>query len=111
MASRTFDPALYAKIMAVPEGLQHEQYRKQLGKYVTGLAESVKEDILRRWEEIADAEHEWMELNELVLLRLGFGRLDSRLLRDKRLDSPGMRNVIRVKAEEIKKEGRRRRRK
>lgn len=90
----SFDKKLYDQIMSQPEGLPHPLYRKALAKYVRELSDEVKSAVEAARYEIYDMELEWRELNERVLLRLGFTPEEARMLRDKRLDSPGMRRVI-----------------
>ena len=94
-----FDYSLYLKIMSAPEGLPHREYAKALGRYVSTLSEEERQAVLRRRDEILDAEQEWKELNEGVLLRLGFTEDEAGTLYDKRLDSPGMRMLLKVKCE------------
>lgn len=99
----TFDPKLYAKVIAQPEGMAHKEYRKVLARYVSTLTEEQRSDILARRRRIEEAKEEWEELNNEVLLRLGFGEGEAAMLMDKRLDSPGMRMLIRRRADEIKR--------
>ena len=95
------DVKLYNVVMSQPEGLPHKFYRKALASYVTGMSDVERQSVLDQRDEIYNMEAEWMELNEAVLRRLGFGEQEVLLLRDKRLDSPGVRNVIRTRAAEV----------
>jgi len=99
----SFDPILYKQILAQPEGMNHKEYRKVLARYVTTLTESQRSDLLSRRDEIFEAELEWRELNCEVLSRLGFNEVETGMLMDKRLDSPGMRMLMVRRADEIKK--------
>jgi len=98
-----FDPGLYDMVLAQPEGFAHRQYLKVLGRYVSTLSTFERFQIQSRREEIEATELEWKELNHEVLRRLGFNEAEAGMLMDKRLDSPGMRNVIRKRADAIKK--------
>jgi len=101
--STTFDPKLYEKVLAQAEGMRHRVYRKALARYVSTLSGFERVAVLKQREEIEASEEEWKELNFEVLRRLGFGEGEAAMLRDKRLDSPGMRTLIRKRAEEVKK--------
>lgn len=99
----TFDPKLCDKVLSQPEGMAHKEYRKVLARYVSTLTEAERSGIQARREEIEYAEEEWKELNLEVLLHLGFSAGEAAQLMDKRLDSPGMRTLIRNRAGDIKK--------
>ncbi len=98
-----FDPRLFDKVLGQPEGMNHKEYRNVLARYVSTLSEVERVDVLSCREEIGAAEVEWKELNHGVLRRLGFSEAEAGMLCDKRLDSPGMRFLIRKRAEEVKK--------
>jgi len=98
-----FDHKLCDKVLSQPEGMRHKEYRKVLARYVSTLSEDERNDIISRRDEIEDAEDDWRELNFEVLTRLGFSEGEAAQLMDKRLDSPGMRTLIRKRADEIKK--------
>lgn len=99
----TFDKRLYDKVLSQPEGMAHKEYRKVLARYVTTLTEEERQGIQARRNEIEDAEDDWRELNFEVLICLGFSDGEAVQLMDKRLDSPGMRTLIRKRAEDVKK--------
>lgn len=101
MSEREFDPGLYGQVVSQPEGLRRPVYLKQLRVYVKAMTPEARALILARRDEIMEAFSEWKELNFLILTRLGFTEAEAELLKDKRLDSPGMRNVMRVRREEI----------
>jgi len=98
-----FDPKLFKQVLSQPEGMNHKEYRKALGRYISTLSEFERFQIQSRREEIEAAEAEWKELNHSVLRRLDFSEAEAGMLMDKRLDSPGMRLLIRKRAEEVKK--------
>jgi len=100
----TFDPKLYKRVLSQDEGMNHKEYRKVLARYVSTLSEVQRADILSRKDEILAAELEWRELNSEVLTRLGFNEVETGMLCDKRLDSPGVRMLIKRRADEIKRE-------
>jgi len=107
MNGKRVDFGLYRFIMSQPIGLRHSEYRKELARYVTTLSEEAKEDLRERRFEILEAWAEWTGDNYEILLRLGFNTREAEMLRDKRLNSPGVRNVIKSRVEELVKGGRR----
>ena len=110
MNNKKVDFGLYRFIMGQPIGLRHEEYRKELARYVSTLTEEQKEDLRERRYEVLEAWAEWVGDNLEILLRLGFNTREAEMLRDKRINSPGMRNVIKVRVEEtgMRERGRRR---
>lgn len=98
-----FDPKVFESVLSVPEGMNHKEYRKALGRYVSTLSDFERVQIKSRREEIEKAELEWKQLNHEVLRRLGFNEAEAGMLCDKRLDSPGMRTLIRNRKEDVAK--------
>jgi hypothetical protein len=98
---RVWDSLLFKVIMSTPEGPRHYEYARDLRRYVSSLADEDRVFILSHRDEVYDAHAEWMELNESVLLRLGFDETEARNLHMNRLNSPGMRHVIQGKADEM----------
>ena len=103
MNGKKVDLELYRFIMRQPVGLRHGEYRKELARYVTTLSESVKADLRERRYEILEAWAEWIGDNYEILLRLGFNTREAEMLRDKRINSPGVRNVVKNRVEEIRR--------
>lgn len=106
MNSKKIDAELYRFIMRQPVGLRHSEYRKVLASYVSTLSEAAKEDLRERRYEILEAWAEWVGDNYEILLRLGFRTNEAEILKDKRLNSPGMRNAIKVRVEDMVAGGR-----
>lgn len=105
MNNKKVDYELYRFIMRQPVGLRHGDYRKELARYVTTLSDDVKADLRERRYEILEAWAEWVGDNYEILLRLGFRTNEAEMLKDKRINSPGMRNAIKVRVEDITKGG------
>ena len=103
MNGKKVDVGLYRFIMGQPIGLRHGEYRKDLARYVTTLSDEAKEDLRERRYEILEAWAEWCDDNYEILLRLGFNTIEAEMLRDKRINSPGVRNVIRNRVEELRR--------
>ena len=103
MNGKKIDLELYRFIMRQPVGLRHSDYRKELAGYVSSLSEAQREDLRNRRYEILEAWAEWIGDNYEILLRLGFRTNEAEILKDKRINSPGMRNVIKVRVEELTK--------
>lgn len=100
MNNKRVDLELYRFIMHQPVGLRHGEYRNALARYASTLSVAVKEDLRERRYEILEAWAEWVGDNYEILLRLGFRTNEAEILKDKRLNSPGMRNAIKVRVEE-----------
>jgi len=97
------DLELYRFIMRQPVGLRHSEYRKGVGWYVSQMSEADKQLLRDRRYEILENWAEWTCDNYEILLRLGFDTREAEMLRDKRLTSPGVRNVIRNRVEGLTK--------
>ena len=107
MNDKKVDLGLYRFIMGQPVGLRHEEYRKELARYVSTLTEEQKADLRERRYEIQEVWADWTDDNYEILLRLGFSTKEAGMLRDKRINSPGVRRVISVFVEEMRSGGRR----
>ena len=108
--NKKVDFGLYRFIMGQPVGLRHEEYRKELARYVSTLTEEQKADLRERRYEILEAWADWTDDNLEILLRLGFRYGEANMLRMNRINSPGVRNVIKTRVEEIRMRERGRRR-
>jgi len=102
MNNKKVDFGLYRFIMSQPVGLRHDEYRKELARYVSTLTEEQKADLRERRYEILEAWADWTDDNYEILLRLGFNTKEATMLRDKRINSPGVRNVLKMRVEETK---------
>lgn len=107
MNGRKVDLELYRFIMRQPPGSRHSEYRKELARYVSQMSEADREDLRERRYEILENWAEWIGDNYEILRRLGFSTQEAEMLKDKRINSPGMRNVIKNRVEEVTKGGRR----
>lgn len=99
--SRNFDQELFKLIMSMREGLPFPVLRKEVAKYIKTLTPEQRQEYIDRRDEILDEWSEWKESNHWVLMRIGFNDIEADLLDDKRLDSPGVRNVLRNRAVEL----------
>jgi len=93
-----FDMGLFKLIMSMREGLPFPLLRKEIQKYIRTMSEEAKQDILNRRQEILNNWVEWKDANHYVLTHIGFTDAEADMLDDKRLQSPGVRNVIRNRA-------------
>ena len=98
---KKLDLELYRFIMRQPVGLRHSEYRKEVARYVSQMSEADREDLRERRYEILENWAEWVGDNYEILLRLGFNVPEAEMLKDKRLTSPGLRNVISLRVKEM----------
>ncbi len=96
-----FDMDLYKLVMSMREGLPFPLLRREIQKYVRTLTSQQKQAILDRRQEIVNAWLEWKDSNHYILMHLGFSDAEAAMLDDKRLQSPGVRNVLRNRAVEL----------
>jgi len=90
---------IYKRVMSAPEGLSGKEHRRSVRKYVREMSPSEVDDVQGRAEEIE--EHSWDEwlLNREILMRLGFSNDETQVLARCRLNSPGIRILIRERVE------------
>lgn len=98
MRELTRDQA-FAVVMHGPEGPRYHVYRRSLSRYVDSLAMVQRLSILSRRSTITRRYIEWTEYNAMVLRALDFNEGEVELLKGRRLNSPGMRELIRVRYE------------
>ena len=96
-----FDMELFKLVIGMREGLPFPLLRREIQKYLRTMTTEQKQTILDKRQEIVNSWLEWKEANYYVLTRLGFTAGEAEILKDKRLHSPGMRNVIRNRAMEL----------
>jgi len=91
--------ALYKQIMSQPEGLPHREYRRLVRDYVREMSPDDIGVLRSREEEIeADGIEEQM-LRKEIFLELGFMDVEAGFFARCRLDSPGIRTLIRERVE------------
>ena len=100
-SDRFFDFELFELIMSMREGLPFLVLRKEVTKYVRTLTSEQKQSYVDRRDEILDEWSDWRESNHWVLVRIGFNDIEADLLDDKRLESPGIRRVLKIRATEV----------
>ena len=90
---------IYKRVMSAPEGLSGKEHKRLVRKYVREMSPSEVDDIQGRAEEIEEnGWDEWL-LNREVLMRLGFSNDETQVLARCRLNSPGIRTLIRERVE------------
>lgn len=99
--SAMFDMDLFKLVMGMREGLPFPVLRREVQRYIRGMTEEQRQDILNRRQEIVNSWVEWKESNHYILTHIGFTDAEADVLGDKRLQSPGVRNVMRNRAVEL----------
>ena len=85
---------IYKRVLAVPEGLSGAEHKRLVRKYVREMDEGTINDILAREAEIEERSwDEWL-LNREILMRLGFSSDETQVFARCRINSPGMRTLI-----------------
>ena len=90
---------IYKRVMSAPEGLSGKEHRRLTRKYVREMGASEVEDIRSRAGEIEENSWDVWLLNREVLMRLGFSNDETQVLARCRLNSPGIRTLIRERVE------------
>lgn len=96
-----FDVELFKLILNMREGLPFPLLRKEVQKYIRTLTSEQRQSYLDRRGDILSAWLGWKESNHVILMHIGFNEIEASILSDKRLQSPGMRNVMRNRAVEL----------
>ena len=90
---------VYDYVMSIPEGLTHNELRKQTRKYVREMSVEHKQDILSRADEIESEAAEEFVLRKEILMTLGFSEPQAGFYAHYRLDSPGVRTIIKERVQ------------
>lgn len=85
---------IYKRVLAVPEGLSGKEHRRLVRKYVREMSLEEVEDIRSRSDEIEERNWDVWLLSKEILMRLGFSNDETQVLARCRLNSPGMRTLI-----------------
>jgi len=85
--------------MSAPEGLTHNELRKQTRKYVREMSDGHKQDILSRADEIESEAAEEFVLRKEIFLELGFSEPQAGFYAHYRLDSPGIRTIVKERVQ------------
>ena len=85
---------VYRRVMALPEGPTSTEYRKDVRRQVRDLPQEYKDDILSRAEEIEERSWDDFLARQDILLELGFTSTEAAFLARCRLNSPGIRTLI-----------------
>lgn len=90
---------IYKNVMAAPEGLTGKEHRKLTRKYIRVMSTSEVDDILSRSEEIEESGWEEWRLRKTIFLELGFTGAEAQFFAKCRLNSPGIRVLIKERVE------------
>jgi len=90
---------VYDYVMSLPEGLTHNELRKQTRKYVREMSVEHKQDVLSRADEIESEAAEEFVLRKEILMTLGFSEPQAGFYAHYRLDSPGIRTIIKERVQ------------
>jgi len=88
--------------MAVPEGLTGKEHKKLTRKYVGGMSPSEVDDVVSRSDEIEEKSWDEWRLRKEILLELGFMDTEAQFYARCRLNSPGIRTLIKERVEVVK---------
>ena len=90
---------IYKRVMSVPEGLSGKEHKRLVRKYVKEMSASELDDIESRSIEIEEESWEEWRLRKEILLALGFSDGETQVLARCRLNSPGIRTLIKERVE------------
>jgi len=90
---------IYKRIMAAPEGLNGVEHRRMVRAHIKDMSEDEISDIRGRSEEIEERGWDEYLLRRQVLLELGFADAEITVFARCRLNSPGMRTLIKERVE------------
>jgi len=88
--------------MSVPEGLSGAEHRRLTRRYVRGMDASEVGDVLGRADEIEEAGWDEFLLRKKIFLGLGFMDTEAQFFARCRLNSPGIRILIKERVEVTK---------
>ena len=90
---------VYDYVMSLPEGPTHNELRKRTRKYVCEMSEVEKQAILSRADEIESVAAEEFVFRKEMLMELGFGEMQAGFYANYRLNSPGIRTLIKERVQ------------
>lgn len=96
-----FDQKVYDSVMRLEDEPSYKLARKRTRRFVSKMSEVEKIAVLERSDEISEGEVEGQLENKSILERLGFTDEEAGVLMDKRLGTPGMKNLIAMRAREV----------
>ena len=85
---------VYDYVMALPVGPTHNEMKKQTRRYVRGMAEADKQNILSRADEIEEKAAEEFVFRKELLMEVGFSENVAGFYAQFRLNSPGIRTLV-----------------
>jgi len=90
---------IYKRVLAVPEGPDSKEHRGLVRKHIREMDEDAVNDILGREVEIEERSWDEFLLRKEILLQLGFMNTEAQFYARCRLNSPGIRTLIKERAE------------
>ena len=93
---------LYKIVMSEPEGPNHIEARRLTRKYVREMSPDAVQRILDRTQEIEESAMEEFFLRKEVFMRLGFMEVEAAFFARCRLNSPGIRTLIKERVQVTK---------
>ena len=90
---------IYKEVMSTPEGPTHGELRKQTRKYVREMSDDDKQAIWSRADKIESEAAEEFVLRKEIFLELGFSEPQAGFYAQFRLDSPGIRTIIKERVQ------------
>jgi len=90
---------VYDYVMSLPEGPTHVEMRKRTRKYVREMSDESKQSILSRADEIESEAAEEFVLRKEIFMALGFNEVQAGFYANYRLDSPGIRTIIKERVQ------------
>jgi len=91
--------SVYKKVMALPEGLSGAEHRKLTRRYVRSMSKDEVDSVLSRKDEIEETSWDEWRLRKDIFLQLGFSDAEAQVFARCRLDSPGIRTIIKRRVE------------
>ena len=91
--------SIYKKVMSVPEGLSGAEHRKLTRRYVREMSDAEVDSVLSRKDEIEETSWDEWRLRKDIFLQLGFSDAEAQVFARCRLDSPGIRTIIKRRVE------------
>jgi hypothetical protein len=88
--------------MSQPEGPTYKALRRMGHKYIRNMSQELKDDIMSRAPQIEKKTEYDEETIKEVYLNLGCTNDEASFLKDKRLDSPGVRQFLRTRCIAVK---------
>ena len=93
---------IYKRVMSVPEGLDSKGQRSLVRKHIREMSGDEIGSVLGRASEIEERSWEEWRLRKEILLQLGFMNTEAQFYARCRLNSPGIRTLIKERVGVVK---------